>query len=323
MADDWTPEELRAATRAYLWMLRSANAGTMPNKAAVRRALLAGPLKERNDQSLEFRFRNISSVLDGMRREWLKGYRPARQVGANVTKAIASFIADYESNQRHHQRVTFLAAAIPPETIRLAASRLAQGEPFPYADSIAYDAIFEGKPLSPKAVIGYAGLLHYGAPLLSEDFAGGEETKAFEKLRTSGIIVSPKLPKEAQPESDEFRAEVRKRKQKEFAAPPVGQQKPKKVVTTTTAFVRDPEVVAFVEKRANGACEHCGKPAPFFRKDGTPYLEVHHIEPLAEQGTDTVENAAALCPNCHRECHHGENAPKLRDFLLTKIAALL
>jgi hypothetical protein len=32
----------------------------------------------------------------------------------------------------------------------------------------------------------------------------------------------------------------------------------------------------------------------------------------------TLLNAAALCPNCHRECHHGENAAKLRVELKTK-----
>ncbi|WP_080666815.1 HNH endonuclease signature motif containing protein [Variovorax paradoxus] len=38
---------------------------------------------------------------------------------------------------------------------------------------------------------------------------------------------------------------------------------------------------------------------------GDPYLEVHHITPLALGGDDTVDNAWALCPNCHREKHFG------------------
>nr|WP_275041241.1 HNH endonuclease signature motif containing protein [Halomonas meridiana] len=46
--------------------------------------------------------------------------------------------------------------------------------------------------------------------------------------------------------------------------------------------------------------------APFNRKsDGSPYLEVHHRKPLAEGGDDTVANAIALCPNCHRAAHYG------------------
>ncbi len=40
--------------------------------------------------------------------------------------------------------------------------------------------------------------------------------------------------------------------------------------------------------------------------DKTPYLEVHHRIPLAKKGEDTVANAIALCPNCHRKSHYGD-----------------
>ncbi|WP_417801151.1 HNH endonuclease [Tenacibaculum sp.] len=81
---------------------------------------------------------------------------------------------------------------------------------------------------------------------------------------------------------------------------------PKKRFVMTTVFDRNPDVVAEVLERAKGQCESCLKEAPFKRKkDNTPYLEVHHIKPLAEGGEDTIENAIALCPNCHREKHFG------------------
>jgi hypothetical protein len=71
-------------------------------------------------------------------------------------------------------------------------------------------------------------------------------------------------------------------------------------------FVRNPDVVAEVQHRAQGRCERCHSVAPFnSRATGEPYLEVHHRVPLADNGDDTVENAIALCPNCHRYCHHG------------------
>lgn len=85
-------------------------------------------------------------------------------------------------------------------------------------------------------------------------------------------------------------------------------RKPQKIEVTSSAYVRNPDVVAEVLERANGICEEesCGKPAPFLRaKDGTPYLEVHHRICLADGGDDTVENAIALCPNCHRRGHFG------------------
>ncbi|MGM0789915.1 HNH endonuclease [Bacillus infantis] len=75
---------------------------------------------------------------------------------------------------------------------------------------------------------------------------------------------------------------------------------------TTKAFKRNADVIAEVLIRADGFCEKCGRVAPFKRaSDGTPYLEVHHITRLADGGKDTVENAIAVCPNCHRELHFG------------------
>ncbi|GMV68103.1 MAG: hypothetical protein AMXMBFR76_05420 [Pseudomonadota bacterium] len=85
---------------------------------------------------------------------------------------------------------------------------------------------------------------------------------------------------------------------------------PKRTDIVTSVFVRNPDVVAEVLFQAAGNCQRCAKPAPFNREsDGTPYLEVHHRVPLAIGGEDTVANAIALCPNCHRELHYGKPAP--------------
>lgn len=81
---------------------------------------------------------------------------------------------------------------------------------------------------------------------------------------------------------------------------------PIKVQATVGVYLRNPDVVAEVLSRAKGVCEGCTKPAPFLKKaDGKPYLEVHHVQLLANGGEDTPENAIALCPNCHRERHFG------------------
>lgn len=81
---------------------------------------------------------------------------------------------------------------------------------------------------------------------------------------------------------------------------------PEAFAVLTTAYERNPDVIAEVLFRAKGICEKCRQPAPFSRRsDGSPYLEVHHWTPLSEGGEDTVDNAGALCPNCHREAHYG------------------
>lgn len=82
---------------------------------------------------------------------------------------------------------------------------------------------------------------------------------------------------------------------------------PKRIPTIGLAFDRNPDVVAEALLQAKGICARCKTPAPFARKsDGSPYLEVHHKLQLALGGEDTVQNAEALCPNCHRELHHGK-----------------
>jgi 5-methylcytosine-specific restriction protein A len=82
--------------------------------------------------------------------------------------------------------------------------------------------------------------------------------------------------------------------------------KPRTFMRLVRDYMRNPDVIAEVLVRAGGVCEVCGNPAPFRRRaDGSPYLEVHHKIRLADGGDDTVENAIALCPNCHRQQHYG------------------
>jgi hypothetical protein len=92
-----------------------------------------------------------------------------------------------------------------------------------------------------------------------------------------------------------------KRRERLASAPRLPQQ----TVVTTTVFVRNQYVAAEVLSRAGGRCEVWSEPAPFLRRvDGSPYLEVHHRKPLAAGGEDVVENAVAVCPNCHRAAHY-------------------
>lgn len=85
-------------------------------------------------------------------------------------------------------------------------------------------------------------------------------------------------------------------------------------------FVRDPYVVAGALARAQGGCEMPNCISQLFqREDDRPYLEVHHIVPLGEGGDDTLINAAALCPSCHRELHFGKLRLQKRSALKNEI----
>lgn len=97
--------------------------------------------------------------------------------------------------------------------------------------------------------------------------------------------------------------------------------KPKTVLRKQAAFVRNPYVVAAALIRADGRCELPGCNTKLFEKDdGTLFLEVHHIIPLAEDGVDELANAAAQCPMCHRELHLGKSRYDKRATLGAVVA---
>ena len=72
-------------------------------------------------------------------------------------------------------------------------------------------------------------------------------------------------------------------------------------------------------KRASGTCESCLQPAPFRGKQG-PFLEVHHLHRLSDGGPDHPSSVAAVCPNCHREVHYGNDRVQKNQRLLLLVA---
>lgn len=65
----------------------------------------------------------------------------------------------------------------------------------------------------------------------------------------------------------------------------------------------DSEIKEKSKRLAKGKCGLCQEDAPFSDKNNKPFLEGHHIIPLAKDGPDILENVVALCPNCHRKMH--------------------
>jgi 5-methylcytosine-specific restriction protein A len=221
--EDWSEAEIKASVGAYLTMLALEQKGQKFNKALENRLLRQGALADRTEGSVEFRMRNISTVLQRMGRDWIEGYKPATNVGANVEQGIR--------------------------------------------EALVSD-VFE--------------------PSADED-----------TLERRAIALE----------------------QKPLEKTPKGILKPKQAVSSRVAYIRDPEVRAWVRQEAKGTCEGCGKPAPF-EKDGTPFLEVHHVKHLAQKGSDQTSNAVALCPNCHRRCHHSNDREAFTLELYTRVKRL-
>ena len=226
---DWSDVEIQAAVEAYLSMLSREQSGQKVNKAHENRVLREGALAGRSKGSVEFRMQNISTVLVELGRDRIEGYKPAKNVGANVERSIRE-------------------------------------------------------------------ALNAQSTLTPEDFA---------------------------PTADEATLELRaaKLEKQPLKGEPKGIVKPEQTQTTGKSYVRDPEVRAWVRKQAEGICEGCCQPAPF-EKDGRPFLEVHHVKHLAQDGSDRPSNAVALCPNCHRRCHHSSDRDEFTASLYKKVKRL-
>jgi 5-methylcytosine-specific restriction protein A len=99
-------------------------------------------------------------------------------------------------------------------------------------------------------------------------------------------------------------------------------EKPKKekLFVLTEYQDRSYQIKQYALLRAKGKCENCGHDAPFVNTNNIPFLEVHHIFSLSDEGPDTAINVAAICPNCHKEAHYGKQKENLKNTLSQKIA---
>jgi 5-methylcytosine-specific restriction endonuclease McrA len=97
-------------------------------------------------------------------------------------------------------------------------------------------------------------------------------------------------------------------------------KKPERKKVETSTYNRNHAIVVYVQERSGFKCEvdSCNYQG-FEKEDGTKFIEVHHLIQLSENGEDSIDNAVAVCPNCHRLLHYGKDRKSLREVLKTKI----
>lgn len=101
----------------------------------------------------------------------------------------------------------------------------------------------------------------------------------------------------------------------------IGNPDPEYIRRMSGSYVRDSHIRSLVLKRANGICEYCGD-IGFKKRDGSRYLETHHIISLSEQGPDTLDNVIALCPTDHRRSHFGADWEELQSLLKKQLSTI-
>lgn len=93
---DWTRAEIEAAVADYLDMLSREIRGEQFNKAQHNRALQER-LDDRSRSAVEFKHRNISAVLIAEGFPYIDGYKPARNLQAELRTAVRGRVSEIES----------------------------------------------------------------------------------------------------------------------------------------------------------------------------------------------------------------------------------
>jgi 5-methylcytosine-specific restriction protein A len=127
---------------------------------------------------------------------------------------------------------------------------------------------------------------------------------------------------EPEPTGPGLEKKVKRARKRIGVLQPAGTATPERTMTTREEYKRDPVVRAWVLENAAGKCELCLSPAPFLDADGYPFLEVHHVEFMADGGSDKTSNAVALCPNCHRRCHISVDRAEAKENLYATVPRL-
>lgn len=171
--------------------------------------------------------------------------------------------------------------------------------------------------LGPDKGVRYTGLFEY----LSFDCKNSDDNDGQPK---SPIIFNLLPVDVVLPQSDAEHTQTKGRPLDElrraaYAASDGGKVNVKSSEAKQSWYERSASVRDYVLARAKGICEACDQPAPFLKKNGTPYLEPHHTSRLADDGPDHPVWVGAICPNCHRHIHSGIDGKELNNALQERL----
>jgi hypothetical protein len=118
----WTREEVQAVLEAYFEMLRMEIVGQKFRKSDFRKKVMA-QCPGRSTGAVEYKFQNVSAVLEENNLSWIDGYKPARNYQRLLSDEIKIFLDKSEGlarsepqppNTRPTATPTWGSAACPP-----------------------------------------------------------------------------------------------------------------------------------------------------------------------------------------------------------------
>lgn len=138
----------------------------------------------------------------------------------------------------------------------------------------------------------------------------------FELRRAGDVVINIDQIEPILPDAEVDLEELRRRAFE--AAEPT----PERVPAQRSVFARSQDVRDYVLARAGGECEHCRRPGPFVRPNGSLYIECHHVHRLSDGGPDSPCNVIGVCPDCHRRAHFGIDRVEFNQLLIDDLRVI-
>ena len=323
MADNWSKAELAVSVETYLWMLGEEQAGRPYVKShAMREAQTKLPNRKLSD----FRMQNISSVLKNLGQSWIDGYKPAGNVGVNVSNLIEELLDELGYWESDLNEETFQANtswvysqdgsgmwSITEEGVHEAIeecktvgsdSFLSQ---YGFGKSTKYKLKFEGKLFHPKAIVGVAHKWSQpdSEPLTHEQFSSGvDHGNACWCLSDLGfeiieIETDIKTGDESGTEDVLYEGAVKK--------------------VEVNNYERNTDARKLCLEEYGYLCAVCDFDfEDFYGEIGKEYIHVHHLKEISSVGEeyviDPIEDLRPLCPNCHAMIHKSKPAFTIEEL---------
>lgn len=293
---DWTGDENRAIVDAYIDMLLRELRSQPVNKRAINQMLRDGPLATRSRGSVEFKFQNISAVMNARGLRWVKGYKPRGNVQGGLEMVVEEQVLKLQLDDRVLLEAGAKDAVLQAVKDRLSRSALLAGiqalrdKPSEFVTpSTHYDVAYAGERFPPLEVLREAARVALGVDL--GQMRGGQGTLAFRILTRAGLSVLPK--EEVQrPDEAEMDREV-DRAADQGAFDPSNDEDARRRMTRTIAARRgQPEFRALLIEVYEGRCA-------FTSCDAEPALEAAHIMAYQGDHTNHVQNGLLLRADVH------------------------
>jgi len=328
---DWSQEEVLATVRDYMAMLRAELNGEKYVKAHHRRELLK-VLDGRTEGAVERKHQNISAILLNHGHPYINGYKPLSAYQGLLEEVVLDELGDFSIDRTYPQTYRSWTVSSPTLATKQMdkSSFLHHGTGVPRDFGFFFD--FDPTMNTRKVTLSHRGI-EYSATLTPD--IENTRTRLMWQSDLSQVIAetlpsyltrfTKEQPVSSPPhmifkkiDSESFEVgfvlpvEDESDREQDNTVDQATRSEGAKKTYQATRYERNPKNRLDAIRIHGTRCAVCKIDfGERYGSWGEGFIEVHHVNPLAnngrEQDVDPATDLIPVCPNCHRMLHrHGK-----------------